>query len=116
MNITEEIQICANLLANAGKKPTVALIKGKLSKRVPLPTIIQTLKTWKHDPLFTSIERSEKESINIATGNTSQVNDSDLEERIKVSINQVLEKELADIKDELADMKLLIKTLTEQLK
>jgi hypothetical protein len=44
MTIIDEISICANQLANAGKKPTVALVKAKLRQAVPLPTLISTLK------------------------------------------------------------------------
>jgi hypothetical protein len=116
MTIFDEILISANQLANEGTKPTVALIKGKLSQRVPLPTIIQTLKSWQHDPLFIKLPVNEISPIDIATGNTLQVNVSDLDEKIKLSVNQALEQELSDIKEELNSMKQLIKTLTEQLK
>ena len=114
MTISEEILICANQFANEGKKPTVALIKGKLSQRIPLPIIIQTLKNWQHEPSF--IKKPET-----AMSATSQIKDKEsslgsaiLEEQIKLIVSQTVERELTDIKKELNDMKTLIKTLTAQ--
>ena len=63
MTITDEIIIIANQLANQGKKPTVALIKTKLTKAVPLPTIITTLKGWSHEPELTTFNKSETNNI-----------------------------------------------------
>lgn len=48
MTNIEEIIITANVLANQGKKPTVALVKARLTQNTPLPLIISTLKTWQH--------------------------------------------------------------------
>ena len=52
MTISDEISIIANQLANQGRTPTVALIKGKLSQPTPLPRIISVLKSWQHEPDF----------------------------------------------------------------
>lgn len=52
MTINDEILTAANKLANQGIKPTVARIKTKLTRPVPLPTIISILKTWQHDPTY----------------------------------------------------------------
>ena len=54
MTHTDEILTLANQLANAGKMPTIALIKARLSAQVPLAIIINTLKSWTHNPHFTS--------------------------------------------------------------
>jgi len=56
MTINDEIITIANQIANQGKKPSVALIKTKLTSPVPLPTIISVLKSWSHDPDFTSVQ------------------------------------------------------------
>lgn len=55
MTIKDEIIAIANQLANQGKKPTVALIKNKLSGPTSLPTVISTLKSWQHEPERTAI-------------------------------------------------------------
>jgi anti-sigma factor ChrR (cupin superfamily) len=55
MTINDEILAIANQLANQGKKPTVALIKTRLSQPVPLPQLITTLKNWQHEPDFTEV-------------------------------------------------------------
>lgn len=118
MTITDEILICANQLANAGKKPTVALVKAKLSQRVPLATLISTLKNWQHQPEFIAPINNEVElaTKNSAIKNTSELIDSLLENgTVKKMIEQSLEQELTGMKKDLSEMKLLIKNLTEQL-
>jgi hypothetical protein len=50
MTITDEIIAIANALAEQGKKPSVALIKPRLSSPVALPIIINTLKSWQYQP------------------------------------------------------------------
>lgn len=118
MTTIDEILICANQLANAGKKPTVALVKAKLTQRVPLATIINTLKNWQHQPDFLEAEekQAEKACKGTSTGDTSALLDSLLENgAVKKIIEQSLEQELTGMRKELSEMKLLIKNLTEQL-
>ena len=120
MTIIDEILICANQLANAGKKPTVALVKAKLSQRAPLATLITTLKSWQHKPDFiTYISNEAEQEVNqeSSTQNTSALLESLLKEdgTIKKMIQQSLDQELTDMKNELSEMKLLINNLTEQL-
>ena len=55
MTVTNERLICANKLANAFIKPTVALIEAKLSQQVTLSIIITTLKACQHQPEFITI-------------------------------------------------------------
>jgi hypothetical protein len=106
MTINDEILILANQIANNGHKPTVALIKAKLTKRVPLPTIISTLKTWQHDPSF------------IANPQENEV--TDLEETIDNSetdsFRQQLNGELVQMKQEIIELKQLIQELLAQQK
>ncbi len=118
MTVIDEILICANQLANAGKKPTVALIKAKLTQRAPLAMVITTLKNWQHQPEFIAPLITEEQDVNadLSTHNTSELLESLLENGvIKKVIQQSLAIELAELKKELAEMKLLINNLDEQL-
>jgi len=118
MTTIDEILICANQLANAGKKPTVALIKAKLTQRAPLATIINTLKNWQHQPDFIAAVSKQDNKINksTSTSDTTALLDSLLENgAVKKIIEKSLEQELAGMRKELSEMKLLIKNLTEQL-
>ena len=105
MTINEEIVTLANQLANEGNKPTVALIKTKLNKKVPLPVIISTLKTWQHQPSFTSLP--EKKSDTTKTSNAS-INTT--------SFEQELHDELAMMKKEILELKQLVKQLINKQK
>jgi len=105
MSISEEILIIANIIANQGKKPTIALIKTKLTSSVPLPVIISTLKTWQHDPDFISLKNeSSIENIN----NPSLGNTNKLYEEIEAA--------LAPFKQEISKLKLEISEIKQQLK
>jgi hypothetical protein len=101
MTITDEISIIANKLANAGKKPTVALVKAKLSSSAPLPLIISTLKNWTHDVAFIeqAIKTEKSTSSKIASPTTSE-----LDHAIKQAL-QPIEVELAEIKALLIELK-----------
>ena len=94
MTINDEIIAIANQLANSGKKPSVALIKTRLTNSVPLPTIISTLKTWHHEPDNT-----------IETNQT--VNEAETRETYapltKADLQPVY-AELAEIKQQLAEV------------
>ena len=118
MTITEEILICANQLANAGKKPSVALVKAKLSQRAPLAVLISTLKNWQHQPEFiasTCLEGSQviQEQSTDTTANllTLLLENGAVNKLIKQSIDE----ELTGMKKEISEMKLLINDLSEQL-
>lgn len=118
MTIIDEILTCANQLANAGKKPTVALVKGKLSQTVPLATLITTLKNWQHQPDFITPINDKKQQVNqaLSTNDTSTLIDSLLKNgAIKKVIQQSLAQELTEMKNDLAEVKILIINLTEQL-
>ncbi len=118
MTIIDEILISANQLANTGKKPTVALVKAKMSQRAPLTTIITTLKNWQHQPEFIAPISEEKVSDGKKTpdNNSSALIESLLENgSVKKMIEQSLEQELTSMRKELSEMKLLIKNISEQL-
>jgi hypothetical protein len=114
MTINDEIHILANQLANAGKKPTVALVKTKLNKQVALPTIISALKVWQHDPTLISIpkdksDKNEKSDKKIKVNKTNSTVETDL-------FRQNINDELAQIKHEIIELKQLVKQLIEQKK
>ncbi len=118
MTITDEILSCANQIANGGKKPSVALVKAKLSQPVPLPTIIATLKNWQHEPEFTTSELKEElgnKDQDTSQSNTELVKSLLNNDAVKSMIEQSLAKELKQLKVELAEMKLQIEDLTKQL-
>ena len=48
MNFSEIFKICQQL-NEAGKDPSVALIKARLSRPVPLPQVIAGLKQWRNN-------------------------------------------------------------------
>jgi len=103
MTIFDEISIIANLLANQGKKPSVALIKAKLTQPVPLPLIISTLKGWQHEPEFIS----PKMTTNINEASKIQKKDND-------EINQKIALALQPIQQELAELKVMLAKLIEK--
>lgn len=103
MTVHDEILVLANIIANAGNKPTVALIKTKLTKKVPLPTIISTLKNWQHQPDLISLPATEKQNIELkpSTNNTDQ---------------NLLKNELDEMKQEIIELKKLVSELMTQQK
>ena len=100
MSISEEILTIANKIANEGKKPTIALIKKKLTSSVPLPTIISTLRVWQHEPDFTSIKTNEPTEIQ-----------SEEKNKETTEVLALIDIALAPIKQELALLKQEINTL-----
>ncbi len=107
MTIIDEISICANQLANAGKKPTVALVKAKLRQAVPLPTLISTLKTWQHEPDFITSDSSDVNQVEPQKGTEDkELIDSIVNNAaIQAYIEDIVSAQLVDIKTELAELK-----------
>ncbi len=99
MKISDEILAIANQLANENKKPTVALVKAKLSRAAPLPMIISTLKAWQHDPTFIS-------------ASNEQAKEQEIIEDSEIAIE--ITKALAPVKQELAEIKALLETLLKK--
>jgi len=114
MTITDEILIAANKLANAGKKPSVALIRAKLSQSAPLPLLISTLKGWQHQPDFISTT-TEQDNTNSKSLDEMK-NDLRENDAVKALIQETLSEELKQMKTELSDIKQLITELSKQLK
>ena len=103
MTISEEILTIANIIANNGQKPTIALIKTKLTTNVPLPTIIASLKVWQHDPNYTSLKTQPIENHVSPTNNENSV-----------EVSEAIALALSPIKQELAEIKLLLKKLIQK--
>ena len=101
MTINDEILAIANQLANQSKKPSVALIKAKVSKPVPLPQIISVLKTWQHDPNFTELTTSKM------IENTEKPSNND---ELSLLINQAIHP----LKEEIKALKQLVQQLIEK--
>ena len=102
----DKIVILANQIANTGKKPTVALIKTKLTKSVPLPAIISSLKSWQHDPSFIALPQAEM----------SNKTDKSDENANCEQLRQNFHEELNQMKQEIAELKQLITELLAQQK
>lgn len=99
MTIEDEILAIANQIANKGQKPTIALVKPKLSKTVPLPMLIAVLKTWQHDADFVT--------INTQT-NTEIENNHHDKQVIEGKIAQQIEQAIAPLRQEINELKTLI--------
>jgi hypothetical protein len=106
MTINDEITILANKIANQGSKPTVALIKTKLKKQVPLPVIISTLKTWKHEPELISFS-DKKQGGNEAKNINLSID--------KNNVENELSDELANMKKEIFELKTLVQQLIKKI-
>ena len=101
MTINDEILAIANQLANQGKKPTVALIKTKVSQPIPLPHIISVLKTWQHDPKFTEIKKIE----------SAEVSEKNIEND---DLTHIINKAIQPLHEEIQSLKQLIKQLIDK--
>ena len=108
MTITDEILILANRLANQGKKPTVALIKGKLRQSAPLPVLINTLKQWQHEPDFINLDNVTAETQTIKESNQ-------LSQAISNEIESAVKQALQPLKIEIFALKKQVEQLKEQL-
>ncbi len=104
MTIAQEILVIANQLANDGKQPSVALVKAKLTKKVPLPTIISCLKTWQHDPNFIKLTEEKTDKVNNEVNNT----DKSLKQALAIALAPI-QQELDEVKTQLAHIEALLK-------
>ena len=100
MTIFDEISIIANKLANEGKVPSVALIKGHLSQPTPLPKIIAALKNWHHEPDFIKAAHQEV-PINSANENSTAHKE----------MSNLIAQAIAPLQQEIAELKLQVEAL-----
>ena len=103
MTISEEILSIANQLANEGKKPSVALIKQRLSQPVPLPNIVSVLKNWTHQPDRIQSPDSQIQNKVCTTVGVSDEIQQAINEAIKPLKTQIasLEQEVGRLKSKL---------------
>lgn len=55
-DVSQELMSIITELADGGKEPTVALVKSRLSTKVPIPAIITTIKSWKSSQRIPKVE------------------------------------------------------------
>lgn len=89
MSNSNIFDICQQL-QQEGKEPSVALIKGRLRQRLPLPSIIAGLKQWKSNPEMKQVE-AQQEVVE---------EELSLEKRV-----EILESIVAELKAEIATLK-----------
>jgi uncharacterized small protein (DUF1192 family) len=98
----DEIFTIANELTDAGQQPTVALIKAKLSTKVPLPVIISAFKQWQYQPKESRKSPVLDESAQTHVADNSTITLSQLAQQVKELSQQVatLQAELSALKKE----------------
>jgi len=101
MTTYEEILIIANQLANEGRKPSVALVKTKLSQAVPLPELIRVLKNWQHQPEYVTAK-----STTVTRNKKAQIKGEN-------EVQKLIEQAIAPLKLEIAELKAQIAQLIE---
>ena len=97
----QQILAIAKQLKKLGKKPTVALVRGKLSNPVPMPLLLRTLKQFEMmtpeqiDALDDGLTANSQQAT---TTETSQL--TELKQQF-----DAMSKELAQVKKELSNIK-----------
>ncbi len=100
----DRIILIAQQIAKEGKTPNTAMVKARLPKNVPLPTIIQGLKLWQENP-NKEIETPTEPALIANTKSESGSFDILLEAKIK--------EMLTPLKDEIEQLKAELKLLKE---
>ncbi len=60
-NVTDELQQILQNLVDAGKKPTTALVRARLTTQIPMPAIIAAVKSFTSTASIPKIEIKETE-------------------------------------------------------
>jgi len=102
MTINDEIIAIANQIANNGQKPSVALIKTKLSTPASLPIIISVLKSWTHEPTLIQVDNKKPDK------NTVSFNKND-------DISLIIQTALEPLYQEIKALKSTIEILSKKL-
>jgi hypothetical protein len=89
------ITIC-HQLNSEGKQPSVALVKGRMGKLCPLPTIISGIKSWQANPNLKEISNAE------ATTETHPEPTNKVEQ-LEIRVKQ-LETEMSDLRALIAEL------------
>ncbi|RJG51197.1 hypothetical protein [Motilimonas pumila] len=106
----EDVIRIAQQLNKAGQKPTVALVKAKLSPGYPLPKIIAALKNWQSHPDLTEQAEENKASIDSdQTSATAAPAPISVDQLIKLQISQYIEQQvtpqITELQQQIADLK-----------
>ncbi|MGJ8692205.1 MAG: hypothetical protein ACSHW0_06955 [Thalassotalea sp.] len=117
MTAISQIHRIANKLANQGKKPTVALIKNNLTSPLPLPKIISALKSWSYDPNMTTEHENKTAELTSKHLAESQIlSEAALADMMKnvieKTVAQEIDKAITPLKQEIIELKALLKTLS----
>ena len=97
----DRIILIAQQISKEGKVPNTSLIKARLPKDVPLPTIIQGLKMWRQNP---QQQIDEPTTLALSPCNT---NGNDFEAVLEAKIQQAL----APLKMEIKELKSALQQL-----
>ena len=100
----DRIILIAQQIAKEGKTPNTAMIKARLPKNVPLPSIIQGLKLWQENPNKEIIGATEPALI---ANTKTEVGSFD--ELLEAKINSLI----TPLKEEIQQLKAELKTLKE---
>ena len=104
----QHIVDAANQLAREGKKPSVALIKTRLSQPASIRDIIETLKTFHYDPLASSIGSMDEPQRNSDEGLfTHDAQQQQIDQQIQVAIAP-LQREINELKAQLNEFRQLL--------
>jgi len=100
----QHIVDAANQLAHEGKKPSVALIKSRVTQPTSLRDIIETLKTWHFDPNAQVLTNNEPTN----SAPTAVIETADPTTALIAAVREEfapLRQEVAELKAEIADLK-----------
>ncbi|MCJ2377827.1 hypothetical protein LNL84_13400 [Vibrio sp. ZSDZ34] len=64
-DVSDEIQAALASLQSDGKEPSVALVKARLTTKVPMPAIIAAIKSWKSGNHVPKIEVAAEQQPNL---------------------------------------------------
>jgi hypothetical protein len=103
----DRIILIAQQLHREGKTPTTSLIKARLPKNTPLPTIIQGLKMWQDNPTKKVNTPTEPSLKNDDSGPIGGSIDQQIDDRIKQAITP--------LEEEINALKIQIKTLENKI-
>jgi hypothetical protein len=97
----------AQQIAKEGKQPNTALIKARLPKNVPLPTIIQGLKMWINDP--DKVVNLPQEVASSESADSSTTIDALIDTKINQAITPLI-KQIEMLNKQLIELKKQLKT------
>ncbi|MDW6003356.1 hypothetical protein [Vibrio mangrovi] len=89
-DISQELESVISQLVDEGKEPTVALVKARLSTKVPIPAIVTTIKRWKSSRQVPKIEVAVQPSVSATEERIAQLEQrvADLLSRVEQLENQ----------------------------